>query len=202
MIVFGSNSALVHKEFIIEPCPVCNHINCVEMNVLQKYVHVFWIPFFSMGKTGISICGHCKKVMKLSEMPETYKQAYHNARLQSKISIWTFSGLVLTGLVALWLTHHINENDKLYNELIASSRKEDIYKVKTEDHRYKLYKVSHVSGDTVFVRYSRTDAGKSKNTKYILQQGDEAFYKEENPVLKTDLKKMLEDGHVLSVERK
>ncbi len=202
MIVLGSNSALVHKEFIIEPCPVCNHINCVEMNVLQKYAHVFWIPFFPVGKTGISICGHCKKVMKLGEMPETYKQAYHNARLQSKTPVWTFSGLALTGLVALWITYNINKNNQLYNELLASPRKEDLYKVKTEESRYKLYKVSRVNGDTVFVRYSRTDAGKSKNTKYILQQGEEAFYKEENPVLKTDLQKMLEEGRLLSVERR
>lgn len=201
MIIFGSNASLVKSEVIAEPCIHCNNANCVEMKVLQKYAHFFWIPCFPIGKTALSICRHCKQVLKKKDMPETYKMAYQNLLPQSKTPAWTFAGLVLVLLLGGYIFYMQKKQDALFKELIAAPQKGDIYRVKNAEGNYMLYKVSDIRGDTVFVLYSQTTVTKRKNTKMILSRGKDAFSPEQNPVLKSDLKKMLAEDIIVGADR-
>jgi hypothetical protein len=95
MIIYGSRNKQLAKEIINEKCNHFGKQNCIDMYVFQKYAHVFWIPFFSIGKTGVSQCDHCKQMLKLKEMPSDYRLAYDNLKAQTKIPIWMFSGVAL-----------------------------------------------------------------------------------------------------------
>ena len=102
MIVYGSKAKLLAKETLFEKCPHCGKPNSVEMHVFQRYAHIFWIPFFPIGKTGASQCAHCKQLLKLKEMPPDLRLAYDNLKAQTKTPIWTWSAAAIIGVLIIY----------------------------------------------------------------------------------------------------
>jgi hypothetical protein len=77
------------------------------MHVFQRYAHIFWIPFFPIGKTGASQCGHCKQVLKEKEMPSSLKMAFDDVKSRTKTPYWTFAGVaIIVVLIVLDLMRH------------------------------------------------------------------------------------------------
>jgi len=91
MIIYGIRNKELIKEHITDKYPNCGTQNSIDMHVFQKYAHVFWTPFFPLGKTGVSQCDHCKQVLKLKEMPSSLTNVYENLKSQTKTPIWTFT---------------------------------------------------------------------------------------------------------------
>jgi len=150
MIVYGTRASLQKSEYIYEACPNCQKTNSVQINVYQRYAHIFWIPFFPIGKTGISVCSDCRQVLKLDQMPEALKLSYQNIKSNTRIPVWTFIGvfLIAAGIVALT----INENQKAerVGKYILAPKKNDIFEIKLKDDEFTLYKVEKVERDTVY----------------------------------------------------
>lgn len=82
-------------------CPSCGFQNSLQISVFQRYVHVFWIPTFPIGKTGYTQCVYCKQVMTQKEMPASLQMTYKEAARCTKTPIWMFSGLILAVLMVL-----------------------------------------------------------------------------------------------------
>ncbi|WP_103071192.1 zinc-ribbon domain-containing protein [Aquimarina sediminis] len=98
MIIFGTSSSTIHPKQLREgDCPYCKTENNMWIQGYRKYVHVFWIPFFPIGKKVYSVCGHCKgafernemKSQKLIESFEESKNTY------IKTPWYHFTGLIL-----------------------------------------------------------------------------------------------------------
>src|SRR5829696_7486469 len=140
MIIYGTRSTQLAKEVLADTCPNCGTHTSVELNVFQKYAHIFWIPLFPIGKTGVSQCHHCKQVLTLKQMPSSFTISYDNAKSQTKTPIWTFSGLAL---FVIFLTLGIVNNKKnheLNAKLVSTPANGDVLEVKTKDNQYTLYK--------------------------------------------------------------
>ncbi|WP_448698980.1 hypothetical protein ACFGVR_18900 [Mucilaginibacter sp. AW1-3] len=101
MIIYGSKATHIITEQIAEQCPHCSSANTMHMSVFQRYAHVYWIPMFGIGKTGVSQCLHCKQVLKLKEMPHALKLAYDNVVLRAKTPLFVFSGLAVIAVIVL-----------------------------------------------------------------------------------------------------
>ena len=71
------------------------------MYVFQKYAHIFWIPFFPLGKSGASQCGHCQQVLKAKQMPSDVRLAYDNVAAKAKIPYWTFAGVAIIAIIII-----------------------------------------------------------------------------------------------------
>ena len=83
------------------PCPHCNNLTLYAV-VFQKLAHFFWMPIFPMGKTGVTSCGHCRQVLKESDIPVQIKPAYQQAKLSAKTPITAYWGaLVLIILIII-----------------------------------------------------------------------------------------------------
>lgn len=149
MIVYGRKSTLIKSELVAGQCPNCNANYSVQMSVFQRYAHIFWIPCFPIGKTGISACGNCKQVLKLNQMPNDLKLSYDNLASQAKSPIWTFSGLGIAAIIAASIAISDGRDTKLKNQYVLSPRKGDVLQVK-EDTVYTLYKILDVSKDSVY----------------------------------------------------
>ena len=150
MIVYGTRAVLQKTEYIYDPCPNCRAANSIQMNVYQRYAHVFWIPFFPIGKTGVSVCESCKQVLQLKQMPESLKPAYDGVKSNTRIPIWTFIGafLIAGGIVAGVISE--NQKAEKVSKLILAPKKNDIFEIKLKDDQYTLYKVQKVERDTVY----------------------------------------------------
>ena len=202
MIIYGSKTKQLAKEVLIDKCPHCGTQSSVELYVFQKYAHVFWIPFFPVGKTAVSQCEHCKQVLKLKEMPASLTTAYENLKAQTKTPIWTFSGLALVAVfIALGILND-KKNDEKNAKLVLAPQSGDIFEIKTRDNQYTLYKVENIEGDSAFIRANQFESNKISGLADLKRKGEGAYSEFVFPVAKTEQKHMLEKGEILDIERK
>lgn len=64
-----------------------------------KYLHVFWIPFFPIGKKIFSECTHCKKTIEKDEFPQDLKSKYEERKDSVKRPFYHWAGLILVGVL-------------------------------------------------------------------------------------------------------
>lgn len=199
MIIYGSRSKELAKEILMDKCQSCGKSNSIDMHVFQKYAHVFWIPFFPLGKTGVSQCDHCKQVLKLKEMPASLKASYENLKSQAKTPIWMFSGLALIAVLVTLVTINEKKKGEKNAQLILAPKVGDIFEIKTKDNHYTLYKVDQVQGDSVFVQPNNYEVNKMTGLNDLkMKEYSSDIY----GLSKADLKKMLEEGEILDIDRK
>lgn len=201
MIVYGSRSTQLAKENLTEPCPHCNTANSTELYVFQKYAHVFWIPFFPIGKTAVSQCNHCKQILKKEEMPSSMLQAFDRIKTQTKAPIWTFAGLAL--IVVLVAVGFVNDKqtDKRNAKFIESPAAGDIYEVKTKEGNYTLMKLTEVKGDSILIRLHQYETNKRTGLTDLKQKGEAAYSEDVFVLPKSAVRDMLKDGEILEVIR-
>jgi|LakMenE01Jun11ns_1017448.scaffolds.fasta_scaffold9763771_2 hypothetical protein len=198
MIVYGSRSKELAKDILTDLCPNCGKQNSIDMHVFQKYAHVFWIPIFPMGKTGVCQCDHCKQVLSLKEMPASLVISYNNLKEKAKTPIWMFSGLALLAILITIGIISGKKNDEKNAKLILSPKAGDIFEIKVNNSQYTLYKVNEVLGDSVFVQINDYETNKVTGLNDLKK---EAYSEEVMGFSKAELKQMLEKGEIIDIER-
>ena len=141
MIIYGSKATQLAKETQFEKCKNCGSTNSVDIYVIQKYAHVFWIPFFPIGKTGVSQCSHCKQAMRLKEMPDSIRSSYETLKSQAKAPAWTFIGIGLLVLLISWGVVSSKQDDARNAKLVQDPKAGDVYEIRNNYDSYTLYKV-------------------------------------------------------------
>ena len=199
MIIYGTKTKELAKEHLIDKCPNCGTQNSIDMHVFQKYAHVFWIPFFPVGKTGVSQCDHCKQVLKLKEMPSSLRTAYDNLKVQTKTPIWTFAGLALVAALITIIIISDKKKAEKNAQLILTPQTGDIFEIKTKDNQYTLYKVYQVEGDSVFVQVNNYETNKITGLDDLKKKD---YSEDVLGFSKTELKQMLEKGEIIDIDRK
>lgn len=202
MIIYGSKATQVVTENLTDKCSSCGTQNSIRITVFQKYAHVFWIPFFPIGKTGVTECSHCKQVLHKKEFTGNLNRSYETLKSNSKTPIWTFSGLALLSGLLIFGIISSKVNDEKNAKLILTPQKGDIYEVKMDYKQYTLYKVDNVVGDTVFVLVNQYETNKITGLTDIKNKGDQSFIQEPLPLLKTELNSMFEKGKIIDIDRK
>ena len=202
MIIYGSKATNVATENINGNCPNCGTPNSIQMAVFQMYAHVFWIPCFPMGKTGLTQCAHCKQVLQNKEFTGSIYNSYVTLKTNSKVPIWTFTGLALLSVLIIWGVINDKVNEEKNAKLILTPQKGDIYSVKNDHREYTLYQVDDVAGDTVFIKISQYETNKITGLAHLKNKGDEAFIQETLPIHKTELKSMFKKGEIIDIDRK
>lgn len=172
------------------------------MTIFQRYAHIFWIPFFPIGKTSATECSHCKKVLQKREFSSDLNSIYDTLKRNSKIPIWTFSGLALISILIIGLIISMKQNDGKKAKLILTPQKGDVYEIKKDYKQYTLYKVDDVKGDTVFMLVNEYETNKVTGLVDLKNKGEEGFLQESLPILKAKLKNMLDKGKIIDIERK
>lgn len=103
MIIFGTRSAsLKASQEEDYDCNYCKTEKSVRFYFFQRYIHIFWIPFIPIGKTGSSVCSHCKQVLEVQQMPESQKQTFISIKKDLKTPLSYKIALIL--LIALIAT--------------------------------------------------------------------------------------------------
>jgi len=199
MIVYGSRSKELAKDILTDQCPNCGKQNSIDMHVFQKYAHVFWIPFFPMGKTGVSQCDHCKQVLSLKEMPASLVISYENLKAKAKTPIWMFSGIAVLAILITIGFISDKQNDEENARLILMPQAGDVFEIKLGRKNYTLYKVAQVEGDSVFVQLNNYETNKVSGLNELKK---ETYSEEVLGFSKTELKQMLERGEIIDIERK
>ncbi len=84
-------------------CQHCNQAEPQEITIFGKYAHIYWIPFFPIGKEIFSECTGCFKTISQKEFPNSLKQQFALEKQQFKSPLWYWSGLGIIGLLFLYI---------------------------------------------------------------------------------------------------
>lgn len=224
MIVYGSSSTHLITEPILENCPSCNKLNSLYMSVFQKYAHVFWIPFFPIGKVGATQCTHCQQVLRHTHFTIPLRNHYDILKSQTKTPIWTFAFLIIISLIAAGaiIATKKHQSDNAAN--ILAPRKGDVYEIKLSFskryqilnsqlpalpensatdalNKYTLNKVDSVGQDDVFVFQNQYETDKISGLKEMRSKGVEGYDTISYPISIKDLKTMFDEGEIIDIER-
>ncbi|RYF94997.1 MAG: zinc-ribbon domain-containing protein [Chitinophagaceae bacterium] len=201
MIVYGTKSRQVAKEIVVEKCPACGKQNSTELYIFQKYAHLFWIPFFPIGKTAISQCDHCKKVLKSNEMSESIRSTYDVARQQIKTPLWAFSGGAIVAILIGAIIVLDKKNDEANIQLVGAPQGGDVFTIKTTDNQYTLALVERIKADSVYIRYCDYESNKISGLGKLKRKGKQVYSPVTFGYSKGELKEMLNSGEIIDIDR-
>jgi|GEM_PF-938948 len=102
MIFFGRKASKIGElDISNSKCQHCENSGTQHISVFGKYFHVYWIPFFPIGKEAVAECVHCKRTISQKEFPVTLKDKYQNNKDQIKRPIWHWTGLGIIGAIII-----------------------------------------------------------------------------------------------------
>jgi hypothetical protein len=200
MLIYGSRAAHLqsyHSQDAI--CDSCNTQGEIVFSVFRRHAHVFWIPMFPIGKTGVAQCQHCKKAYEVKQMSPELRSEYFVIQKESKGPIWQFAGLMLIGVLVV-VGHFSSKADK-EKELtyIAAPEVGDVYEYKVSPNRYSTMKVVDVSADSVFV--SENDYEVNKMTGIYKIDKDINYSPYTYGITRSMIKSMYDSGEIYDVNR-
>ena len=202
MIIYGSKGIHLASENILEKCPNCQTSNNIYLHVYQRYAHIFWIPFFPTRKIVFSECIYCKQVLRKRQFPDSFIERYKNIKSQARTPFWTFIGLGFVILIVTLFIININQDNKRNNELILNPMKGDVYEIKNDYKSYTLAKVDRVAGDIVYIRLHQFETNGISGLTNLKTKGDSAYSEKTYPMLKRELKQMLDEDKIIDIDRK
>ena len=154
MIIYGRRAThLKTSQLIHVACPNCGTNGSLTASVFAQYAHVFWVPTFSVGRTGGSQCQHCKQVLKEKEMPAAVKTAYKNLMNETRVPAWNFVGLVLIALLIAYGSYSSGETAKQEEAYFNNPKQGDLYEVKVNEN-YTTFRIEAVSADSLVVTWN------------------------------------------------
>lgn len=199
MIIYGASNKTLAGYVLADKCSNCSQQGCVELYVLQRFFHVFFVPVFAAGKTAGSQCKNCKQKLKLRQMPESYKNEFHSLKGQSRTPVWMYTGLGIVVAFIIIFTLFKNEKKDSNAALILMAQSRDVYEIMISDNRYTLYKVTRVHGDSVFFRVNNYQTNEESGLTAIKKKGNSAYSKNELLLFKKELKVMLDKGEIIDI---
>ena len=151
MIIYGTNGKhYATHELPATPCPVCQAPNALRVDLVSRYAHVYWIPFFPYQKIAVTQCANCQAAWTEKELTPDLAPAVRATKKQSRAPFWNWAGLLLIAAVSLWGYLHGIRDARTDEDLLASPHAGDIYTVRSDSsQRYSLLKVKQVGGNIV-----------------------------------------------------
>lgn len=200
MIIFGHRSSKLATEALTDPCPNCGKA-ALELQVWQRYAHIFWIPAFPLKKIGITQCQHCLAAVENKNFSPQVAETYNSVKKQFKAPVWMYSFLALV-VVLVGISVVVNQQQQKRNaEYALAPQKGDLYKIKTNTGEYTLFRVSGVSADSVEVQIHQFSTNKMSGISELKEKGDAGFSEEYVGYSKEEINGMVKSGVIYGIDR-
>lgn len=200
MIIYGSNSKNLRSA---NPknlkCPNCAAEGSTSINILNHYAHVFWVPLFPLGRKMVSQCDNCQHVLKRKQMPADFDMDARTLMAETRIPLWSFSGLALLAVFALWIVYSGNQKEKATAEYFAAPIENDVYNITTEGGNYSTMKLIAVDADSVTVTFNLYEIDKRSKVDELdkAENYEEEYYR----IARSLLVEMYEAKEIFSISR-
>lgn len=77
-----------------------------------------------------------------------------------------------------------------------------MFKVKSANNQYTLYKVAEIKGDSALLSINKFETNLRSGLSYLVSIGDTSYSKQVYAFAKKDLKSMLDKGEIIDIDRK
>jgi hypothetical protein len=200
MIIYGKRAS--HLKSVTLPnvaCPNCATQGSIVLGTFAQYVHIFWIPVLSIGRTGISQCSNCKQTFEGSKLPFEFRPGYQNLMKETRIPIFHFVGSALIGLAIVYGIYSSGQTAKQEADYFTNPKKGDSYAVKMEDGYYTTFNVDSVTTDSLYVYWNTMAVDKTTGLGKIRKV--ENYSTEREPVLRTYLSELRSSNKIHQILR-
>lgn len=203
MIISGNRATKTgHQSLFGTKCNSCSSKEALEMYTFSRYFHIFWVPFFPYRKEAITQCNHCKQILNKKEFSSDLSLQYEEMKTNIKTPYWQYIGGVLFVVLIISIFSSIKEDNKRDIAFLNAPQPGDIYKIRTPDGQYTLYKVSEVKSDSVYVLFNEFETNKQSGLRQVKMNEATSFITEDYlPIAKKDLMAMKEKGEIQGVIR-
>lgn len=201
MVFYGTKAKNIHNGQLKNvKCPNCENETSMTYSVFGKYAHVYWIPFFPIGKVGVTECDSCKRTFEIKELPENIKTKYQREEEKNgaKTPIWFFSGLFIVAAIAVF--GYFASQQTAANELSYLEKPEvgDVYEYQTETGYYSSMKLQSIVEDSLFFYLNEMETNKKSGISDIDKA---ANYKVIYGYSKAEIKQLYTDKDIYEINR-
>lgn len=200
MIIYGTTGKHYATQSLAGSCPACRAPGALQTNLISRYAHVYWIPFFPYQKLAVTQCQNCKTAWNEKELDPALAAAVRTAKQGSRAPAWTWAGLAIVAALLLYGFLSGIRNTHTDDTLLASPRVGDIYTVREDSTRlYSLLKVQQVGGNVVELvanEYQTKDASPLHSLNEPARYSKESF-----TLTLLDLQIMRRKGQLTDVDR-
>lgn len=103
MIIFGSRANRIGSvQLPGTHCDYCHTQQAQEITQFGQYFHIFWIPFFPIGRKTFAECTHCKRTIGKREFTPELRNALNDHKSSIKRPVWHWAGLILVAFLVLF----------------------------------------------------------------------------------------------------
>jgi len=174
-------------------CEQCGHDEQV-FSVYQEYFHLFYIPFFpSSTKTVRCVCPKCE-----DRFNEKKKNHYLSI---TRTPLYLYTGVILIAAFVIFLVINNIRTQKQKAEYVDNPAVGDVYLIRQEEkasRNYYYLKIFDIKEDTIELYHSAL-----QYNRFVIKMDDSDYFVKDDTIriLKTDLKTLLEEGTINSVNR-
>ncbi len=123
MIFYGTKASNLGQQIINAKCDACNSQTKQKVTTFGKYAHIYWIPFFPIGRKSVSECQSCYKTIPNNQFNQNINQAYSLNKPKVPIRHWS-GGIILALLISgIWFKSATREIDPRQELLKAEEQK-------------------------------------------------------------------------------
>lgn len=203
LFLYGKRSMIIKKYADhTHACPHCRALN-LEVKVEKSYFHLFFIPVFPVnGKFAHISCVSCGNLYKdpVSE-EDFYIELEDEYEKRTRSPIYLYSGLILIAALVLFIIVSNRRYQQLKSERIENPQTGDTYLIREKRAGRKYYHFTYafrVTTDSVFIH-----PGNLEYLGFVRKMNKRDYF--DTTVIrayaKQQLRQMLEDGMIVSVDR-
>jgi hypothetical protein len=209
MVIYGTSGAKHLRTEALPastPCPHCSQSNQLRSSIFSRYSHVYWIPFFPIGKLSVTECGSCGQAWDDKALPADLKAPVQALKGETKIPYFHWTGVALLVVGVLAGVFFYAKDERANKAYLQSPQAGDVYTVRAESESdkgkksYSLLKVRSVSGNSVEVVSNEYQIeGNSHPLKELNKP--ENYSKDPTYLTRYDLQLMQQKGELTDVDR-
>lgn len=199
MIVYGTKATNIKNDQILNvDCSHCYSKVSMKYSIFEKYVHIYWIPFFPVKKLTFAECNSCKKTFEKHELPTPTQQKLD--RLKGKVNspFWMFSGLMIVGSFIIFGIYSSIQTAKDSKDFIQSPKLGDVYLIDNSNGFYSTMKLTEISKDSLTLLINNMEIDNKTETEKI---DLEKNYRDKYLIAKKDLQKLFNENKIYEVVR-
>lgn len=203
MIFFGLKSKTLKKGVLSNVlCNYCEEESNMEYDIIQKYFHLYFIPFIPLKKEDTICCSNCGGVYVNKNIPKSLSVKLERIKENNviKTPIWAFSGLIILTLLICWAPYQSSKYDEKEDDYILNPKKGDVYFLNYKPGHYTTLRIDKVDSQQVY--FTLNDTATSKYTKIFGILSETYYTNKKGTYTRQQIKDLFKKDSIISITRK